>query len=174
MELQLTQCIEILERTPRALRSLLEGLSDPWLHNNEGPETFSPFDVVGHLIHGEDTDWIPRTKIILEHGESRPFTPFDRFAFYEKSKGRSLAELLATFQTLREQNIEVLKGLDLTSEQLDLKGTHPELGQVTLRQLLATWAAHDLGHLGQIVRIMAKQYGSEVGPWREFLSILRR
>ena len=174
MEFQLQQSIEILERTPGTLRSLLEGLSEPWLHSNEGPETFSPFDVVGHLIHGEETDWIPRTRIILEHGESRPFTPFDRFAFYEKSKGRSLGDLLATFQTLREQNIEVLRGVDLTPEQLDLKGTHPELGQVTLRQLLATWAIHDLGHLGQIVRVMAGQYGSEVGPWREFLSILKR
>ena len=154
--------------------SLLEGLSEPWLHSNEGPETFSPFAVVGHLIHGEETDWIPRTRIILEHGESRPFTPFDRFAFYEKSKGRSLGDLLATFQTLREQNIDVLKGLDLTPEQLDLKGTHPELGQVTLRQLLTTWVTHDLGHLGQIVRVMAGQYGSEVGPWKEFVSILKR
>lgn len=174
MEFQLQQSIEILERTPKTLRSLLEGLSDPWLHGNEGPETFSPFDVVGHLIHGEETDWIPRTKIILEHGESRPFTPFDRFAFYQKSKGKGLTELLATFEKLREQNVEVLKGLNLTPEQLDLKGTHPELGQVTLRQLLATWATHDLGHLGQIVRVMAKQYGSEVGPWKEFISILKR
>ena len=174
MEFQLQQSIEILERTPKTLRSLLEGLSDPWLLNNEGPETFSPFDVVGHLIHGEETDWIPRTKIILEHGESRPFTPFDRFAFYETSKGKSLSELLATFQKLREQNVQALKGLKLTPEQLSLKGTHPELGRVTLRQLLATWATHDLGHLGQIARVMAKQYGSEVGPWKEFISILKR
>ncbi len=154
MEFQLQQSIEILERTPGTLMSLLDGLSEPWLHSHEGPETFSPFDVVGHLIHGEETDWIPRTRIILEHGESRPFTPFDRFAFYEKSKGKKLGDLLATFQTLREQNIEVLKGLNLTPEQLDLKGTHPELGQVTLRQLLATWVTHDLGHLCQIVRVM--------------------
>ncbi len=143
MEFQLQQSIEILERTAKTLRSLLEGLSDPWLLNNEGPETFSPFDVVGHLIHGEETDWIPRTRIILEHGESRPFTPFDRFAFYETSKGKSLSKLLATFQKLREENVQALKGLKLTPEQLDLKGTHPELGQVTLRQLLATWATHD-------------------------------
>ncbi len=174
MEFQLQQSIEILERTPGTLMSLLDGLSEPWLHSHEGPETFSPFDVVGHLIHGEETDWIPRTRIILEHGESRPFTPFDRFAFYEKSKGKNLGDLLATFQTLREQNIEVLKALNLTPEQLDLKGTHPELGQVTLRQLLATWVTHDLGHMGQIVRVMAGQYGSKVGPWREFLSILKR
>ena len=174
MEFQLQKSIEILERTPRTLRSLLGGLSDSWLLNNEGPETFSPFDVVGHLIHGEETDWIPRAKIILEHGESRAFTPFDRFAFYEKSKGKSLEDLLTTFQRLREQNVEVLKGLNLAPEQLALKGTHPELGQVTLSQLLATWTTHDLGHLSQIVRVMAKQYGSEVGPWTEFLSILKR
>lgn len=174
MEFQLQQSIEILETTPKTLRSLLESLSDPWLLNNEGPDTFSPFDVVGHLIDGEETDWIPRAKIILEHGPSKPFTPFDRFAFYQKTKGKNLAALLATFQKLREQNIGILKELNLTPEQLDLEGTHPELGQVTLRQLLATWATHDLGHIGQIVRVMAKQYGSEVGPWREFISILKR
>jgi hypothetical protein len=174
MEFRLPVAIEVLERTPRVLTALLEGLSDSWLHGNEGPETFSPFDVVGHLIHGEETDWIPRTRIILEHGESKPFTPFDRFAFYKKSKGKSMAELLTTFETLREQNLEILRGLDLTPEQLDLKGTHPELGQVTLGQLLATWCAHDLGHLGQIARVMAKQYGAAVGPWAEFMGILKR
>jgi hypothetical protein len=174
MDLKLSRTIEILERTPGTLRSLLHGLSDPWIHGNEGPETFSPFDVVGHLVHGEETDWVPRMKIILEDGEARPFTPFDRFGFPEKSRGKGLDELLDTFQSLREQNVETLKVLDLTPEQLDLKGTHPELGPVTLRQLLATWAAHDLGHVGQIVRVMARQYSPEVGPWREFLSILGR
>jgi hypothetical protein len=174
MEFRLEQSIEVLERTPKTLRALLEAISDPWLFNKEGPDTFSPFDVLGHLIHGEETDWIPRTKIILEHGESRPFTPFDRFAFREKSKGKTCPELLTTFESLRGQNLNYLKGLHLKPEQLDLKGTHPELGTVTLRQLLATWATHDLGHLGQIVRVMAKQYGNEVGPWREFLSILKR
>lgn len=173
MDFPLQQSIEVLERTPRVLRSLLEGLPEDLLHGNEGPETFSPFDVVGHLIHGEETDWIPRIRIILEHGESKPFAPFDRFAFRETSRGKSLAELLAVFESLRERNIEVLKGLGLTRERLALKGTHPELGPVTLRQLLATWVAHDLGHLGQIVRVMARQYSSEVGPWREFLSILK-
>lgn len=174
MEFQLPQAVEILEKTPKVLTALLEGLSDVWLHGDEGPETFSPFDVVGHLIHGEETDWIPRARIILEHGESKPFTPFERFAFYEKSKGKSMAQLLVTFQTLREQNLEILRGLALTPEQLDLKGTHPELGPVTLRQLLATWCAHDLGHLGQIARVMAKQYGSAVGPWVELIDILKR
>jgi hypothetical protein len=174
MDFQLQRTVEILERTPKTLRSLLEGLSDPWLRNNEGPDTFSPFDVIGHLIHGEETDWVPRAKIILEHGESQPFTPFDRFAFREKSKGKTCLELLETFETLRRKNLDYLEGLDLRPDQLDLTGTHPELGRVTLRQLLATWTVHDLGHLGQIVRVMAKQYGGEVGPWKEFLSILTR
>lgn len=174
MDFHLPETIEVLERTPRVLEALLEGLSDAWLLGSEGAKTFSPFDVVGHLIHGEETDWIPRARIILEHRESRPFTPFDRFGFYEKSQGKSMAELLATFQALREENVEILRGLDLTAEQLDLKGTHPELGEVTLRQLLATWCTHDLGHLGQIARVMAKQYGSAVGPWAEYIGILKR
>jgi hypothetical protein len=172
MDFELQRVIEVLERTPGVLRALLEGLSEPWLRGNEGPDTFSPFDVVGHLIHGEETDWIPRARIILEHGESRPFTPFDRFAFYEKSRGKSLTELLSTFETLRAQNLETLRRLELTPETLDRKGTHPELGPVTLRQLLATWCTHDLGHLGQIARAMARQQRHEVGPWAAFLRIL--
>ncbi len=174
MEFELERTVEVLERTPKTLRSLLEGLPDAWTRGNEGPETFSPFDVLGHLIHGEETDWIPRARIILEHGPSRPFTPFDRFAFREVSKGKSPADLLDTFETLRAKNIASLKALDLGAEQLDLVGTHPELGSVTLRQLLATWTVHDLAHLGQIARVMAKQYGTEVGPWKEFLPVLTR
>ena len=130
--------------------------------------------LLGHLIHGEETEWIPRARIILEHGPSRPFPPFDRFAFREVSKGKSPADLLDTFETLRAKNIASLKALDLGAEQLDLVGTHPELGSVTLRQLLATWTVHDLAHLGQIARVMAKQYGTEVGPWKEFLPVLTR
>jgi DinB superfamily len=174
MELELERTIEILERTPRALRSLLDGLPDAWTRGNEGPETFSPFDVLGHLIHGEETDWIPRAQIILEHGASRPFTPFDRFAFGQASNGKSLASLLDTFESLRANNIITLRAFQLGPKQLDLLGTHPELGSVTLRQLLATWVVHDLGHLGQIARVMAKQYGTEVGPWKEYLPILTR
>ncbi len=174
MEFELERTIEVLERTPRTLRALLEDLPDPWIRSNEGPKTFSPFDVLGHLIHGEETDWVPRAKIILEHGASRPFTPFDRFAFREVSKGKSLADLLDTFETLRVKNIASLRALRLDAKRLDLVGTHPELGSVTLRQLLATWAVHDLAHLGQITRVMAKQYGTEVGPWREFLPVLTR
>jgi len=174
MEFELQRTIEILDRTPKTLRSLLERLSDAWTLGNEGPATFSPFDVLGHLIHGEETDWIPRAQIILKHGASRPFTPFDRFAFREASKGKSLGDLLDTFETLRAKNIASLKALGLSAERLDLQGTHPELGAVTLRELLATWTVHDLGHLGQIARVMAKQYGTEVGPWKEFLPILTR
>jgi hypothetical protein len=174
LEFTLDRTIAVLERTPKALRSLLAGLPDPWALGNEGPDTFSPFDVLGHLIHGELTDWIPRAKIILEHGPSRPFTPFDRFGFREATKGKSLADLLDTFESLRAENLAALKALRLDADQLDRVGTHPELESVTLRELLATWTVHDLAHLGQIARVMAKQYGTEVGPWKEYLPILTR
>jgi uncharacterized damage-inducible protein DinB len=163
---------EILSRTPATLRALLAGLPAPWIINNEGAETWSPYDVVGHLIHGERTDWIPRLKIILEHGETRPFVPFDRFAQFEASKGKSLGELLETFAALRRQNLTTLKQLHLTEEHFKLKGTHPDFGAVTLGQLLATWVVHDLDHISQIARVMAKQYREEVGPWINYLSIL--
>jgi hypothetical protein len=174
LEFTLERTIEVLERTPKTLRSLLAGLAEAWTLGNEGSDTFSSFDVLGHLIHGERTDWIPRAKIILEHGPSRPFTPFDRFGFREATKGKSLADLLDTFESLRAENIAALKALRLDASQLDRVGTHPELGKVTLRQLLATWAVHDLGHVGQIARVMAKQYGTDVGPWKEYLPILTR
>jgi len=174
MEFALERTIEVLERTPKTLRLLLSGLGEAWTLGNEGPDTFSPFDVLGHLIHGERTDWIPRAKIILEHGPSRPFTPFNRFGFREATKGKSLADLLDTFESLRAENIAALKALRLDANQLDRVGTHPELGTVTLKELLATWTVHDLGHLGQIARVMAKQYGTEVGPWKEYLPILTR
>lgn len=164
---------EILSRTPATLNSLLAGLSEPWIKNNEGPETWSPYDVIGHLIHGERTDWMPRLKIILELGESRPFDPFDRFAQFEASQGKSLSELLETFATLRRQNLATLKQLNLTEEHFKLKGTHPDFGAVTLEQLLATWVVHDLDHVSQIARVMAKQYLNEVGPWVSYLSILK-
>ena len=174
MKFSLDQAVEILSQTPVTLRSLLSGLSAPWINNNEGVQTWSPFDVVGHLIHGERTDWMPRLKIILELGESRPFDPFDRFAQFEASKGKSLSELLETFATLRRQNLAMLKQLNLTSEHFKLKGTHPDFGPVTLGQLLATWVVHDLDHISQIARVMAKQYVDEVGPWVSYLSILKR
>ncbi len=173
MEFQLEQAVEVLKQTPGTLRSLLGGLSDSWIFKNEGPETWSPYDVVGHLIHGEETDWIPRLKTILEHGETKTFTPFDRFAFFEKSKGKTLQELLDTFETLRKESLRVLEGLALTPGQFDLKGTHPAFGAVTLGQLIATWVAHDLDHIYQIVRVMSHQYKGAAGPWNAYLAILR-
>ena len=172
MEFELEHAQEVLRRTPATLNSLLRHLSGPWLFQNEGPDTWSPYDVIGHLIHGDETDWIPRAKIILEHGQTRPFEPFNRLAMFEKSKGKSMAELLDIFAQLREQNLEELNKLILTPELLVKRGTHPELGEVTLKQLLATWVVHDLGHIRQVVRVMAKQYSEEVGSWKAYLSIL--
>jgi DinB superfamily len=163
---------KILERTPSVLRSLLENLDDEWAMNNEGPETFSPFDVIGHLIHGEKTDWRERTNMILEYGISKSFVPFDRFAQYEASKGKILEQLLNEFEILRKENMLWLRSLKLSESDLDKKGVHPVLGQVTLRQLLSTWVVHDLTHIAQITRVMAKQYKEEIGPWTEFFRIL--
>lgn len=174
MDFQLDNAKEILSRTPRTLSMLLADLSETWLRQNEGPETWSPFDILGHLIHGEETDWIPRAKIILEEGESRAFDPFDRFVMFEVSKGKSPAELLDTFARLRQANLRELEQMNLTHEALEKRGRHPEFGVVTLKQLLATWVVHDLGHLAQIARVMAKQYREEVGPWREYLPVLTR
>ena len=164
--------IEVLERTPATLCSLLGGLSDEWVTSNYGPDTFSPFDVVGHLIHGERVDWMERMRRILEHGTSLPFDSFDRFAMYEESKGKSMGELLETFATVRRDNLYRLRALNLSDEDLDRQGTHPSFGTVTLRQLLATWAVHDLNHLHQIAKSMAYQYRDEVGPWRAYLPLL--
>lgn len=174
MEFQLDHAKEILRRTPATLNSLLHKLPDEWVLSNEGPDSWRPFDVVGHLIQGEETDWIPRARIILEHGEKRAFEPFDRFAMFEKSRGKSLGELLATFERLRGESLRALDEMNITPEMLCKRGTHPELGAVTLGQLLSTWVVHDLGHVGQIVRVMAKQYGEAVGAWRAYLPILSR
>lgn len=164
--------IEILERTPVVLKTLLCNLHEDWIINNEGPETFSPYDVIGHLIYGEKTDWVVRAKIILESGLSKPFTPWDRFAQFEESKGKNLQQLLDEFEKQRRENITWLKSIHLTEENLDKKGMHPALGEVTLRNLLTTWVAHDLTHIAQITRVMAKQYKEEMGPWPEFFRIL--
>ena len=172
MDFELAQAIEILQRTPATLNSLLRDLPEPWLVQNEGPETWSPYDVMGHLIHGEETDWMARAKIILEHGETRAFEAFDRVAMFEESTGKSMVELLDTFAQLRADNVRELQSLNLTSDLLDKRGRHPELGVVTLRQLLSTWVVHDLGHIRQIVRVMSKQYREAVGPWKAYLSIL--
>jgi len=163
---------EILERTPEVLRTLLAGLSDDWTMHNEGPDTFSPYDVVGHLIHGEKTDWRARTTMILDHGTAKSFVPFDRFAQFEASKGKTLLELLDEFEVLRKQNMEWFQSLKLSEADLDKTGLHPALGQVTLRQLLSTWVIHDLTHIAQITRVMAKQYKGEMGPWLEFFRIM--
>ena len=169
----LEQWLEILERTPDVLEALLANLSDAWTTGTEGPDTWSPYDVVGHLIHGERTDWIPRMEIILSDRAERKFVPFDRFAQFRESEGTSLGDLLAEFRTLRTSNLAHLRGRNLTSADLERTGTHPAFGTVTLRQLLATWTAHDLDHLMQISRVMAKQIGDDVGPWVEYLRILK-
>lgn len=173
MQFQLDRAIEVLSRTPTVLRSMLGDLSEPWVQSNYGEKTFSPFDVVGHLIHGERTDWMPRAKIILEHGESRPFDTFDRYAMYEASRGKTIGELLDTFESLRRQNVRDLKALGLSESQLALRGTHPQLGPVTMRELLSMWVVHDLNHIAQIAKAMAHQYHDEVGPWLAYASILK-
>ena len=172
MQYSLERSYEILERTPAVLQSLLAGLSDDWIMTNEGPETFSPYDVVGHLIHGEKTDWTTRMKMILEFGNTKTFIPWNREAMYEESKGKNLQQLLDEFTVLRKENMILFKSLNLTEVDFDRKGMHPVLGEVTLRNLLATWVAHDLTHIAQITRVMAKQYKTEMGPWSDFFRIL--
>ncbi|MEM8484617.1 MAG: DinB family protein [Bacteroidota bacterium] len=167
----LDKTIEILARTPAVLEQWLAGLSDSWLLVNEGPDTWSPFDVVGHLIHGEKTDWIPRAKHILA-GNPTPFPAFDRFAQFEESKGKTIDDLLASFKALRHTNIRHLVAMHLAPADLQRTGIHPDFGEVTLQQLLATWVAHDLSHIRQIARVMAKQYSNEIGPWRAYLPVI--
>jgi hypothetical protein len=174
MQFRLEEAAAVLERTPGTLRALLGGLPEAWTAPNEGPETFSAFDNVGHLIHGERADWIPRARLILAQGERRTFAPFDRFAHYAESRGRTLGELLDEFARLRAESLATLRAWGLTERELALEGEHPALGTVTLRQLLATWTAHDLGHVAQIARVMAKQYRDAVGPWRAYLPVLDR
>ena len=164
--------IEILRQTPLTLDAMLRNLSPEWYESSGDRETWDPFDTLGHLIHGEKTDWIPRAEIILAQGEDRTFTPFDRFAQFEDSRGRSLHDLLDEFTALRNAGVEKLVNLNPTPEQLALKGMHPELGEVTLEQLLASWVVHDLNHIKQIVTRMAARYTDDVGPWRQYLSIL--
>lgn len=164
----------ILERTPAALRALLGGLPPQWTHPNEGAETFSAFDNVGHLVHGERADWMPRARIILAQSTPRRFEPYDRFAHVHESAGKSMPTLLDEFESARRENVQELRSWTLTDDVLALTGEHPAFGEVSLRQLLATWAVHDLGHLAQIARVMAKQYRDAVGPWRAYLPILDR
>ena len=168
-----TQSIEILERTPGVLTAMLQGLSDAWTTANEGGDTWSAYDIVGHLIHGEKTDWMPRAAIILSERADKTFEPFDRFAQFEASRGKSLPQLLEEFRALREKNLALLRSKNLTGADLERKGVHPAFGEVTLSQLLATWVAHDLNHIAQIARVMAKRYQADVGPWIAFLRILQ-
>lgn len=172
MVFDLDKAMAVLARTPATLRMLLKDLPSDWVETNEGANTWSPYDVIGHLIHGERSDWIARAKIILEHGESRPFDPFDRFAQFEESKGKTLGELLEEFAALRERNLAALREMKIGARDLDKTGQHPALGRVTLKELLATWVTHDLDHIAQIARTMAKQYTDEVGPWQAYISIL--
>ncbi|HET7373414.1 MAG TPA: DinB family protein [Gemmatimonadaceae bacterium] len=174
MDFDLATGIAVLERTPDALRAMLAGLPPAWIHATEGPETWSPYVIVGHLIHAERTDWIPRAKIILSQGPIRRFEPYDRFAQFRESEGKSLLDLLDEFTRLRAGNLEILTGWRLTDAQLALEGEHPEFGAVTLRQLLSCWVAHDLGHIAQTARVMAKQFREAVGPWRAYLPVMDR
>jgi hypothetical protein len=172
--IELEKSIEVLERTPGVLQALLGGVSDFWSLNNYGEQTFSPFDVVGHLIEAEQSNWMTRIRVVLESGTNQTFPPFDRYAMFETSQGKSLGELLETFSLVRAESLRELRALKLTPELLQASGNHPEFGQVTLSQLIATWVVHDLGHLHQIAKAMAYQYRDEVGPWREYLTILPR
>ena len=174
MNFDLAAGVAVLARTPRVLDALLSGLPEEWTRGNEGVDTWSPFDVVGHLIDGELTDWMGRLRTILKQGSNRRFEPFDRFRHISRNKGRTLGDLLAEFRQLREKNLGELRALNITARQLQLAGEHPEFGSVTLEQLLATWVAHDLGHIAQITRVMAKQYRDAVGPWEAYLPVLHR
>jgi hypothetical protein len=169
----LQEATALLARTPATLDAWLRGLPDGWLHAHEGGDTWSPFDVLGHLIHGERTDWIPRARIVVEHGNARTFEPFDRFAQFAESKGRTIDSLLDEFAAARAASLRALAEMNLGDADLERRGRHPAFGVVTLRQLLATWVVHDLDHIAQIARVMASQYTDAVGPWREYLRIIR-
>jgi len=174
MKFSIHQSIEILERTPIVLQNLLQGLSAEWTSNNEGGETWSAYNVIGHLIHGDKTDWLTRAELILSDNAEKQFQPFDRFAQFENSKGKTLKQLLSDFAEVRNANIKRLKSLNITERDLKKTGVHPTFGEVTLSQLLSTWIVHDLDHNSQIARVLAKQYKSEVGRWIEFLKILKQ
>jgi len=174
MEYQYEQAVAILQRTPATLTALLQGLPDAWTRGTEGPDTWSAYDIVGHLLHGDEGNWIARSRIILDHGEQRPFDAFNRTAMFEKYQGYSLDQLLAAFAQTRAKDLATLAEWQLTPKKLALKGTHPALGTVTLSQLLSTWVVHDLNHIGQIVEVMARQYAEAVGPWTAYLAILTR
>jgi len=172
MKHNLNDTIALLARTPSVLNALLRDLPESWTLRNEGEKTWSAFDIIGHLIHGERTDWMPRARIILQHGESRPFETFDRLAQERESQGKSLTQLLDEFSLLRAENLEALRAMNLQPADFKRRGKHPALGMVTLSELLATWVVHDLTHLHQLSRVMAHQYQQTVGPWRAYLGVL--
>lgn len=172
MNFDLPLSIDVLRRTPGVLHEMLHGIDASWGRATEGAETFSPFDVVGHLIDGEETDWIPRARIILAGGDDPRFEPYDRFRHLERNAGRSLESLLEEFATLRAESLATLEGWRLGERELELPGNHPGLGRVTLRHLLAAWVVHDLGHIAQVSRVMAKQYRDELGPWVPYLPVV--
>ena len=172
-QFSIDKALEVLTQTPETLNSFLKDLSDDWTLSNEGENTWSAFDILGHLIHGEKTDWIPRLKKIL-FDEKKEFEPFDRFAQFKNSTGKSLCDLLLEFKSLRKENLAYLVSLKLDEQDFDKVGVHPEFGPVTVRQLLATWVTHDMGHIAQIARVIAKQYKEEVGPWTAYISILNK
>ena len=172
-EFSLTDAIAVLSRTPATLNALLRGLPNVWARGNEGKDTWSAFDIMGHLIVGERTDWMPRVRVILESGEARPFDPFDRFAQLKEAQDKSLDQLLDDFARLRGESLAALQALNLQPEDLQRRGKHPALGTVTLGELLATWVVHDLTHLHQLSRVMAHQYRDAVGPWSAYLGVLQ-
>ncbi len=174
MKFSIEKSIEILERTPAILESYLKDLSQDWIKKNEGENTWSPYDIIGHLVHGEKTDWIVRLKVILNDSDNKQFEPFDRFAQMSQDTKRPMSELLKEFRDLREMNLSELKALQIVEMDFKRKGIHPELGEVSLAQLISTWVVHDMGHIAQISRVMAKQYKSEVGPWVNYLGILKK
>ena len=174
MDYQYEHAVALLRRTPATLVALLRGLPESWTTSTAGPDTWSAYDIVGHLLNGEESDWIERARSILEHGEQRPFDTVNRTAMFENYQGASLDQLLAAFEQARANNLATLSALPITPENLTRKGTHPALGTVTLGQLLATWVVHDLNHIGQIVEVMSRQYAEAVGPWSAYLGILTR
>jgi hypothetical protein len=173
MQFKLPEATQILERTPIVLTEMIAAVPDSWIKATEGVGTWSCYDIVGHLIHGDLTDWIPRARVILEHGEAQAFEPFDRCAQFREDQTRPVSALLDQFAFLRAENLAILQGLGLGDADLARKGTHPELGTVSLGQLISCWAVHDLSHISQIARVTAKQYSQEVGPWHQYLSILK-
>ena len=173
IKFNLEEAISILAKTPEVLSSQLTGFSEGWLENNEGGSSWNPKQVLGHLVFGEETDWLPRTKLILEYGTKKEFTPFDRFAQDRLFVNKSIKDLLSLFSEKRKQNLEELKRLNITNTDLQKKGRHPEFGDITLQQMLSAWVVHDLGHIAQINRVLAKNFKEEIGPWKKYLTIVR-